>query len=198
MIKTVFNLKIWTLIIALFAGFTFTSCDKDDDDNDNDGSGNGEGNIVGIWKYSDVELVDIRWGVAMPSEYKKMMEEMMKEEMADAFATMECTSSGKMDFGAGYYVDTYVLDGNKITIYEAGATFYGTYSVTGNKLQINLDLVKSMPEIAEMCDAFIVGLIFTRIGNSTRSASVVEVSPVLKEEKGILQTLVSTLKSTRQ
>ena len=167
------------MIFALCA-LVFTSCRKDKDDVKPQGGGS----IVGKWQYSDAKIVDVQWTVSMPNDVKKMMEDELKRIAAINFAYMECTASGKMDFGPGYYVDTYVVDGNNITIYESGTVFYGTYQVTGNRLQLNIDFAKTIPEYKQFCNVFIVGVIFNRIGDSTRAPLVLE------QQKGVWHTLV--------
>jgi len=166
--------------MTLFAGFTFTGCEKENKEK--------SGDIVGIWEYTGAKIVEVDWIIQLTAAQKKQVENSLIADMGKSFGVMECTSNGKMDFGAGYYQDTYKLDGNKITIYEDGDTFYGTYSVIGNTLQLDLDFVKSDPDLKEYCRTLVVGLTFTRIDDSLRSGATAQ-TPTAITDKGFLKSV---------
>ena len=173
-------LKNWVFVMTLFAGFTFTGCEKENKEKG--------GDIVGIWEYTGARIVEVDWVIQMSATQKKQVEDAFIADLGELFGVMECTSNGKMDYGAGYYQNTYKLDGNKITIYEDGDTFYGTYSVKGNTLQLDLDFVKSDPDLKEYCRTLVVGLTFTRIGDSLRSGAAAK-TPTAITDKGFLKSV---------
>jgi len=191
MIKKVLNWKTWALFLALVTGFTLTGCfkgnDKDNEDENGVGNGRGGGNIVGVWKYYETKIVDIKWAISLSNSEKKEVENVILKVFDNFFPLMECTASGKMDFGEGYYVDTYIVNGEKITIHEHTNTYTGTYSVTGDKLQLNLDFAQFDPDLGELFDTLVLGLIFIRIGDSTRSAHILNDPSDIKQETGFLQ-----------
>jgi hypothetical protein len=192
--------KIFYLILmAMTLSLTFAACDKDDDD-DNNGEASG-GSIVGRWTYSDLKIVDLKVNnqPVSSTQLKQLENELRKEFDGDDMlfgGVIEFTSDGKAYAFDGSSYATYAIKGNNLTITEGDELISLAYSVTGNQLQLNMDMFQladadDLKELQSVgITAYAVGFIFVRDDKKSASLKSRLQQPTLKN---VVQRLVKAV-----
>jgi len=154
--------KIFYFSMLLFAALMVTGCGKDEGGNNGE---NNVGDIVGVWEYYDLKVVDLKSkNQTFTSAQIKEIENKIKKGGSPFGNIFELTPDGEL-YIDGEYGYKYSVKGNKIAIayeseyfrpensYDPTVATAGdevlnvTYSISGNKLQANLDMLEYDPDL---------------------------------------------------
>ena len=162
MFKNKFYLRNVVAIAICLAAFTvFTGCNKDDDPgNSGNPNNNGETSIVGVWVFEKGTVKELAFESGVPQSLQDEIRGELLEWYDEDFtgSIWDFQSSGKIFtvFADGSDPDdesAYSISGNILTGTDPDGFFMtGQYSITGNKLYWDVDVLASpdTEELAEM------------------------------------------------
>lgn len=166
--------------MLLFAVLMVTSCSKDDNKKDE--------SIVGKWVYSNWTISEAKVdGVKLSSAQLAQVKSSLGDDAVSGFEfDPEFTSNGEFYIN-GEYDGTYRVNGNKVTITENGENFDFIYSVTNNRLQLDITSTQDSNNYV------VIRLIYTREGGNS-SSSILKSSSLKIEQGAAISNAVQAVK----